>query len=389
MPPYMLDRMLESADPAIRQAAVDTLVATAKFRAERDLLSGVAFANPLGAGERTVFDCAQTRSLATAAPVRAEGDGSHADASVNRAYDGLGATSAFFRTVLGRNSIDGRGMRLDGYVHYSRRYNNAFWNGRAMVFGDGDGMLFTDFTRSVDVIAHELTHGVVDFTAALEYHGQSGALNESVADVFGSLVKQWSHQPKQNASEADWLIGADIFTPGNAADALRSLKAPGSAFDSPLFGGRDPQPRHMSEFVDLPDTEEGDWGGVHYNSGIPNHAFYLAATSIGGFAWERAGQIWYDTLRSVGARASFQDFAERTYEVAGRLFGTASTEQLAVGQAWSGVGIQIRAAAPATGATPAPIGQADTLAALVKGIETLSEQVRALSEQLGRFKVVP
>ena len=114
---------------------------------------------------------------------------------VNEAYDGLGATYDFFRQVYGRNSLDGNGMRLDAIVHYGDGFNNAFWDGQRMVFGDGNGELFTTFTRSLDVIAHELAHGVTEFTAGLEYHKQPGALNESMSDVIdhessgGSLKK--------------------------------------------------------------------------------------------------------------------------------------------------------------------------------------------------------
>src|SRR5262249_55590064 len=154
---------------------------------------------------------------------RSEDGAPSADESVNRAFDGLGKTREFYKTTFDRNSIDGNGMRLDGYVHRGRQYNNAFWDGREMVFGDGDGRLFTDFTKSLDVIGHELTHGVTEFTAGLEYHNQSGALNESISDVFGSLIKQWSLQ--QTAAQADWLIGAEVFTPGVEADALRSMKS--------------------------------------------------------------------------------------------------------------------------------------------------------------------
>src|SRR6185369_4573404 len=101
-------------------------------------------------------------------------------------------------------------------------------------FGDGDGEIFTDFTASLDVIAHELTHGVTEYTANLEYHNQSGALNESISDAFGSMVKQWALH--QDVHTADWLIGAEVFSPGVAADALRSMKAPGTAYDNPMFG---------------------------------------------------------------------------------------------------------------------------------------------------------
>jgi Zn-dependent metalloprotease len=169
-------------------------------------------------------------------------------------------------------------MRLDGYVHYGSLFNNAFWDGQRMVFGDGDSQIFTDFTGSLDVIGHELTHGVTEFSAGLVYENQPGALNESISDVFGSLVKQW--KLGQTVDQADWLIGPEIFTPGVSGDALRSMKNPGQAYDDPRMG-KDPQPDHMSRFKVLPNTRAGDNGGVHINSGIPNKAFYLFATKLG------------------------------------------------------------------------------------------------------------
>ena len=229
-------------------------------------------------------------------------------------------------------------MRLNGYVHRGRKYDNAFWDGQGMVFGDGDGLTFTDFTKSLDVIGHELTHGVTEQAAGLEYHIEPGALNESMSDVMGSLVKQWSL--KQTVDQADWLIGAEIFTPDIQADALRSMKAPGTAYDNADFG-KDPQPDHMSRFVHLPDTEDGDFGGVHINSGIPNKAFYLVATGIGGNAWQAPGHIWYESLKASSPTTRFQEFADTTYAKAGQLYGTARTEQRAVQNAWGEVGIQI------------------------------------------------
>ncbi|CAM5676724.1 hypothetical protein SFUMM280S_07534 [Streptomyces fumanus] len=155
-----------------------------------------------------------------------------------------------------------------------------------MVFGDGDGEIFLDFTIPVDVIGHELVHGVTQYTANLTYFGQPGALNESVSDVFGSLIKQYTLG--QSADQADWLIGAGLLAPRVTGVALRSLKAPGTAYDDDVLG-KDPQPATMDDYV----RTGRDNGGVHINSGIPNHAFYLAATALGGNAWERAGQIWY------------------------------------------------------------------------------------------------
>src|SRR5262249_22599978 len=155
------------------------------------------------------------------------------------------------------------------------------------VFGDGDGKVFRRgaFTAAIDVIGHELTHGVTQYTAGLAYHRQSGALNESISDVFGSLVKQYV--AKQSVEQADWLIGAGIW--GSAFDhtkctALRSMSDPGSAYDDPRVG-KDPQPADMKGYKPLPDDEDHDWGGVHTYSGIPNRAFYLVAKSLGGNAW--------------------------------------------------------------------------------------------------------
>ncbi|MGE3784902.1 MAG: M4 family metallopeptidase, partial [Alphaproteobacteria bacterium] len=304
---------------------------------------------------------------------------SRADA-VTRAFDGFGATRTFYREILNRDSIDDQGRRLDGYVHYGRADNHAFWNGREMVFGDGDGVLFTDFTKSLDVIAHELTHGVTEFAAGLEYHDQPGALNESMSDVFGSLVKQWSL--KQSAEEADWLIGADVFTPDIRADALRSMKAPGTAYDNPDLG-KDPQPDSMDKYAQLPNTDEGDNGGVHINSGIPNKAFYVTAREIGGFAWEAPGHIWYEALRASGPNTTFQEFADTTYQKAGQLYGAGSAQQKAVFEGWAEVKIKITGvdAAP----PPAP-GDKELITLLVKQVDDLSATVKQLAEELNRIK---
>src|SRR3954453_7586281 len=258
-----------------------------------------------------------------------------------------------------------------------------------MVFGDGDGVLFTDFTGSLDVIAHELTHGITEHTAGLEYHNQSGALNESMSDVFGSVVKQW--KLGQSAKDADWLIGAEIFTPGLKGDALRSMKAPGSAYDSPELG-KDPQPDHMSKYARLPDTEEGDYGGVHINSRIPNKAFYLTAINIGGNAWEAPGLIWYESLRASNTTTDFQEFADTTSPKAGQLHGANSKEQQAITDAWGEVGIRItspsaaRARALAETAERGSDQDTDALATLMPQIEMLSDQVGALTEEVSAIR---
>ncbi|MEU7567523.1 M4 family metallopeptidase [Streptomyces fradiae] len=343
VPPHLLDRLSRSADPAVAAAARRTLVADEANRTTRRLttVTGVRPApsgvpEPAGAPRRTVHD-AENRTRLPGRKVRSEGEEPTGDATVNRAYAGLGATFELFLTAYGRDSIDGAGLPLDATVHYDREYGNAFWNGERMVFGDGDGEIFKDFTLPVDVIGHELAHGVTQYTANLAYFSQPGALNESMSDVFGSLVKQYALG--QNADEADWLIGAGLLTDQVQGVALRSMKAPGTAYDDDVLG-KDPQPAKMADYVDT----AADNGGVHINSGIPNHAFYLVATALGGPAWERAGRIWYDVLTGgkLKETADFAAFARLTVAAARERFGESGAEAEAVLKAWSTVGVPTR-----------------------------------------------
>ncbi|MFO1183338.1 MAG: M4 family metallopeptidase [Bauldia sp.] len=384
VPPHLLNKLLESSDREVRDAALGTLLATARMRGERQALGPTAFSfsSPTG-GRRTIFDCQGSMVLGNARVVRSDSAPPVPDDAVNEAYDGLTATREFYSSVFQRDSIDGNGMRLDAYVHYGTAHNNAYWNGRQMLFGDGDGVVFTGFTKSLDVIGHELTHGVTEYSAGLEYHNQPGALNESISDVFGSLIKQ--KVLNQTAEEADWLIGTEIFTPGIEADALRSMKAPGTAYNNPMFG-RDPQPDHMNRFAQLPDTERGDWGGVHINSGIPNKAFYLVATAIGGFAWEAAGHIWYEALCASSPTTEFQDFAETTCAKAEHLYGGGSVELDAVRTAWRDVGIRVSGAS----AKAPPAGRSsrgdEEIGGLAKRIDALTLQVKGLAKEVSALK---
>jgi len=271
--------------------------------------------------------------------VRKETDPASSDVAVNEAFDGSGVTYDLYNDVYKRNSIDSNGMRLDSTVHYQKGYDNAFWNGEQMVYGDGDEDLpvnqriFNRFTIAIDVIGHELTHGVTQFEAKLNYSNQPGALNESMSDCFGSLVKQYSLN--QTATQADWIIGAGLLTANVHGVGIRSMKAPGTAYDDPVLG-KDPQPAHMKDYVNT----LSDNGGVHINSGIPNHAFYVIATEIGGYAWEKTGQIWYVTLKDkLSANSNFQNCADLTYQAAGELYGAGSVEQQAVQKGWAEVGI--------------------------------------------------
>ncbi|HVE83858.1 MAG TPA: M4 family metallopeptidase [Myxococcales bacterium] len=347
LPPHLLEHVATNAKtPAQRHRALSTLATDSTHRAMRavraaSFVSGAPKQPRLHAFEgkvrRTIWTARSERALPGAAVARTEGSKPTGDAAVDEAYDGLGATFDYYWHVHCRSSIDDEGMALDATVHFGREYDNAFWNGERMVFGDGDGELFNRFTACVDVIGHELSHGVIEDEAQLQYFNQSGALNESCADVFGTLVRQ--RLLNQAVDRADWLIGAGLFTSGVKGAALRSLKAPGTAYDDPALG-KDPQPDHMSKYVHTLD----DNGGVHINSGIPNRAFYLVATALGGHAWEKAGRIWYETLRDSRLRpnASFCRFAGRTVANAARLFGSNGDVEQAVRAAWETVGVSTK-----------------------------------------------
>jgi hypothetical protein len=348
LPPYVLQQIAMNGAQGQRRAALTTLLLDDSRRTLRAVTSGqrraaAPFGRPFGAvaGEgpvRTIFDAQSTQQL-PGTVVRTEGQDSTGDAATDEAYDGLGATYDLYSDVFERDSIDDQGLPLLATVHYDEDYDNAFWDGTQMVFGDGDGELFNRFTISLDVIGHELAHGVTEKESGLAYIRQSGALNESMSDVFGSLVKQYA--TSTTAGDADWLIGAELFTDQVQGVALRSMKAPGTAYDDPVLG-KDPQPAHMSDYV----VTSSDNGGVHINSGIPNHAFYLVATELDGFAWERAGRIWYETLRSprMISWLGFRGFASLTSLKAAQLYGPGSPEARAVRQAWAAVGLGLRPA---------------------------------------------
>ncbi|MFE2879236.1 M4 family metallopeptidase [Streptomyces roseus] len=329
VPPHILDSLAQSEDSAVSALAQRTLERDSLLRTQPRAGAVAPAGTPSDQPQRTIYDAAQQDTL-PGREVLAESGPRPKDQTVNRAYAGLGTTFDFYFKAYGRHSIDDSGLPLDATVHYGDQYGNAFWNGRQMVIGDGLGDIIGDFTVPVDVIGYALTHGVTQYSANLEYSGQSGALKESISDIFGSLIKQ--HALGQTAKQADWLIGAGLFGP---ATALRSLEAPGTAYDHPDLG-TDPQRATMDDYVQT----KGDNGGVHINSGIPNHAFYLLATALGDHAWERAGKIWYATLTGgkLAADAGFADFARLTSATAKTLYGDGDVIR-ALHKAWSTVGI--------------------------------------------------
>ncbi len=347
VPPYLLERIAASDSDAADHCRT-TLAADRAFRAGRVAAPTTATATT-ATGAAWVVHTAANGSALPGSVVRTAGDPASGDTSVDEAADGITATLGLYRDAFARSSYDGKSAEVVLTVHYEQNYDNAFWNGTQLVFGDGDGQVFGSFTKPVDVLGHEFTHAVTQFTANLTYQGQSGALNESVSDCLGICVKQ--RVLGQTAETADWLVGEGIFLPGIHARALRDMAHPGTAYDDPTLG-KDPQVGDLADYVETTD----DNGGVHTNSGIPNRAFYLAATAIGGDTWEGAGQIWYAALTGgrVTADTDFSGFAAATIAAAG-------DHADAVRQAWTTVGVD-----PSGSSTPTDNGGAQVTPSLVR-----------------------
>ena len=338
VPPYVLEHLAESLDAKVRRAAVATNEATADARATRrtmQALPGMAtLAAPGKKRKHRLIYNAQHKGLAElpGTLARAEGDAATGDAAVDEAYVHSGTTYDFYQRLFQRESLDGQGMSLVSSVHVGRNLNNAFWTGQQMAYGDGDGQAFVRFTKALDVVGHELTHGVIAHESNLNYKNESGALNEHFADVFGMLILQW--KKRQRAEAAPWLVGADIMGPGTTARALRDF-GPDKAFvDDPLLG-TDAQPKHMRDKY----TGTADNGGVHINSGIPNHAFYLFAKACGGNACETPGAIWYAALRQLSTNSDFGDMVRVTRMIATDQHGAGSVVEKALSNAWKQVGL--------------------------------------------------
>jgi Zn-dependent metalloprotease len=330
----MLSRLASRSGPETSRLALATLDQMRDIIAARGLLPEAAEeAARVPRKNRRVYDARHKRQ-APGELVMQETSRRSKDIEVTEAFDGSGAVYDFYSEVFGLNSIDGKGKRLDSTVHYGIHFANAMWDGRQMIYGDGDGLVFVRFTPCVDIIGHEFTHGVTQFLSGLGYSGQTGALNEHISDAFGSMIKQWLR--KQTSNQADWIIGDGVFGPGVHGLGIRSMAAPGTAYDDPLLG-KDPQPAHMRNYVITKD----DNGGVHINSGIPNKAFYITATSLGGYSWQEPGRVWFQTAKRLKADADFHDFARATVDVAGELYGNGSKVQDAITQAWALVGIAV------------------------------------------------
>ncbi len=266
---------------------------------------------PPGTPDREVHD-AQCDNDLPGRLLRGEGDNPSGDPEADAVYDNLGQVFRYYADHFGRDSYDDAGGDLIASINFCEEpgtpTRNAYWDGHQMKFGDG-------YASSLDVTAHELTHAVTERTAGLDYSCQSGALNESMSDIFAS-----------NVDSNDWEIGEDL--PGGA---LRDMANPAN--------GDPPQPANVDDFIEMPndDNPYNDHGGVHYNSGIPNHAYYLMVKAMGR---DHAEAIVYHALtEELKPDSGFEDFRTASLAVAQRLWGEDSPEYRATNESFAAVGL--------------------------------------------------
>jgi Zn-dependent metalloprotease len=324
----------KSLSTASRQSFSDTMkidIEVRKLRAQARRLTQASRAvtatlvTIAAAPAITVYDCGTSQTL-PGAPV--QNPGNSPDQTAKTVSNTTTDVAAFYQKVFGRNSIDNAGMTMMSSIHYGVKYNNAFWNGSQMTYGDGDGDIFVDFSKGNDVVGHELTHGVTQHTLQLAYANEPGGLNESISDVFGSMFRQW--EAKQTAATADWLIGKDIMGPaalGKGLTCLRDMAQPGAQHCLA------PQPDNYAKYTPGMDP--------HYSSGIANLAFYKVATAMGGQSWDKAGQIWYRALTGFGPSPNMKmsAFSNRTRQVVSQHYPGDAAASQAVDQGWKLVGL--------------------------------------------------
>lgn len=287
-----------------------------------------------GKSEVQIYDCKNSTRL-PGTRARFEQDKAVADNTVNIAFDYHAAVRDFLKKEFGVDSYDGKGGNLIGSVHYGYKYNNAFNNGRQMAYGDGDGKVFKTFVL-LDVAGHEFFHGVTGQFSGLEYYGESGALNESISDVFGVMLRQWLNN--HTVDQDSWLVGPGLFVDPKQR-ALRDMLNPGTAYNDANIG-KDPQPDHYDRRY----KGSSDNGGVHINSGIPNKAFATFAKSLGGYAWKSAaGKVWNEAntgARHVKSDCDFATFAQTTVDICRTDYDAETTDKLIA--AWQVVGIKTK-----------------------------------------------
>jgi bacillolysin len=252
------------------------------------------------------------------------------------AHWGAENTHEYFQVKFGRNSINNAGFALNSYLHYSVNYNNAFWDGQRMTYGDGSGT--STPLVALDIASHEITHGLTTFTANLIYANESGALNESFSDIFGAAVEFFARP-----NRANWLLGEDI------GGAFRSLSNPRQYGDPDTYDGT-----NWRQTIGCAPTQQNDQCGVHSNSGVQNKWFYLLtvggsgtnnaptpqAYNVVGLGMDTAAAIAFRNLTIYLTQSSnFSDARFYSIQSAVDLYGACSPQHISVTNAWHAVGV--------------------------------------------------
>jgi len=262
---------------------------------------------------------------------RSEGGATASDALINTSYDRLGTTYDCYKTLFNRDSFNNAGALLKSSIHYSNKYNNAYWDGKQMVYGDGDGNSLSNLAASMDVTAHELTHAVTGATSKLVYSGESGGLNEAMSDIFGNTC-EW-FKDGQVVSANTWKVGEDVYTPSKSGDALRYMN----------------DPKLDGSSLDFWTSSAGNVD-VHYSSGIANLVFYLLSqggthprgksnVSVTGIGIAKASQIFYKANTALFTSQTNFAAAKTATEQAASQLGYTTEEIASVTAAWNAVGV--------------------------------------------------
>ncbi len=297
-----------------------------------DLSAGVyRLRQTVSGGGVETYSLRNGTSYSGAVDVTDNGTPFDADPTAIQAHYGAEQTYDYFKTAHDRNSYNNTGGKLLSYVHYSRNYVNAYWDGSRMTYGDGDGTSYGPLV-ALDIAGHELTHGVTEYAAGLVYRNESGALNESFSDIFGEMVEYYA------TGANDWQMGTDIGI--GRSGALRSMNNPNAFGDPDTYGGTNYY------------TGTGDNGGVHINSGVQNKWFYILCVgesgtndlgnpyAVTGLGRAKAARIAYRNLEVyLSANSNYAAARAGAIQAATDLYGAGSAEVVATTDAWYAVGV--------------------------------------------------
>jgi Zn-dependent metalloprotease len=266
---------------------------------------------------RKTYTCENGTTLPGTLVLSENTTGDKVDAAASQAHARAGNAWLFYKTIFGRDSLDDAGLTIVSSVHYDKNYNNCFWQGHQICYGDGDGKFFSHFVEDQTVISHELHHAVTQFFTpkGLAYIWQSGAINESLSDIFGVTCRQWLEK-MEDPKTANWLVGDSCKGSEFPGKALRSMVPNDKAYSG------DNQPSHMKDIkYGLDDNMK-----VHTNSKIGNVVFYRMCQNMDVPSWDKPIKIVYNAMPKLGRYCSYKSFGKALTDSAAELYGAAEVD---------------------------------------------------------------